>query len=64
MEIAGDAGVYFDPTNIVSIHDTVKRIIYDKELRKNLKLKGFQRVKNFSWEKAAEKTKSLYESII
>lgn len=63
-EIAGDAGVYFDPTNIVSIYDTVKRIIYDKELRKNLKLKGFQRVKNFSWEKAAEKTKSLYESII
>lgn len=63
-EIAGDAGVYFDPTDIVSIYDTVKRIIYDKELRKNLKLKGFQRVKNFSWEKAAEKTKSLYESII
>jgi len=63
-EIAGDAGVYFDPTNIVSIYDTVKRIIYDKELRKSLKLKGFQRVKNFSWEKTAEKTKSLYESII
>ncbi len=63
-EIAGDAGVYFDSANIVSIYDTVKRIIYDKELRKNLKLKGFQRVKNFSWKKAAEKTKSLYESII
>lgn len=63
-EIAGDAAIYFNPTDIVSIHDTVKRIIYDKELRKNLKLKGFQQIKNFSWEKAAEKTKSLYESII
>lgn len=63
-EIAGGAAAYFDPTNIVSIHDTVKRIIHDRELRRNLKLKGFQRVKNFSWEETAKKTKFLYESII
>jgi len=63
-EVAGDAAIYFDPTDKLSIFDSVQKVIYDNNLRDQLVYKGYQRVKEFTWEKTAEKTKKLYENIL
>ncbi len=63
-EVAGDAAEYFDPLDKISILNAVKKIAYDHGLRCKLKNKGYERLKNFSWEKTANQTKMLYKSIL
>lgn len=62
-EIAGDAGIYFDPYNSKSIAESIEKIICDKNLAAGLKEKGLQRLSDFSWEKAAEKTLEIYQKV-
>ncbi len=63
-EVAGDAAEYFDPADKMSISSAVKKVIYDHDLRSELKGKGHERLKGFSWEKTANNTKKLYQSIL
>ncbi|MFZ3169715.1 MAG: glycosyltransferase family 1 protein [Candidatus Methanoperedens sp.] len=63
-EVAGDAGIYFDPMDEFSIRETVSKIIYSEEIRKELQLKGFKQLEKFSWEKTAKETANLYRSLI
>lgn len=55
-EVAGEAAVYFDPHNKVEIKNAIKNVLLDKSLADNLKHKGFERLKQFSWGKCARKT--------
>lgn len=59
-EIAGDAAIYFDPKNIDSIHDTLRRVIENEDLRQNLINKGIERSEKYSWERTAQLTHELY----
>lgn len=63
-EVAGDAAMYFDPKSKVSVLSSIQKVIYDNNLRSQLINKGYQRVKEFTWEKTAKKTKKLYEDIL
>lgn len=63
-EVAGDAVVYFDPTDKLSMLNSIKKVIYDDKLRKQLIDKGIEREKEFTWEKTADKTKKIYEEIL
>jgi len=63
-EVAGEAGIYFDPTNKASIKDSIVKIIYDKKLQNELREKGKLQSQKFSWEKIAEKTKQLYSGLL
>ena len=62
-EVAGDAAIYFNPTDKLSILNSIQKVVYNEELRKKLICKGFQRVKKFTWRETAQKTKRIYESI-
>lgn len=62
-EVGGDAALYFDPTDVVSIRCTLEQVIQDQELRKNLIEKGFERSKEFTWEKVARQTKEVYAAV-
>jgi len=62
-EVAGEAACYFDPYSEESIRNAVLKILNDKAYREELINKGYEQVKKFSWEKTAEKTKKVYESI-
>jgi glycosyltransferase involved in cell wall biosynthesis len=55
-EVAGDAAIYFDPNNINEIKEAINKVLQDKSLSESLKLKGTQRLKEFSWKKCAEET--------
>ena len=63
-EIAGDAAFFFDPYDKDSISDSVKSVISNKNLRKEMINKGFERIKDFSWQETANRTKKLYKSLI
>lgn len=63
-EIAGEAAVYFNPLSTDQIYNAVMRILSDEQLRSTLIDKGQERLKLFSWDKAASKTLEVYKSII
>ena len=63
-EVTGDAAIYFDPTDKLSMLNSIQKVIYNDELKKQLINKGIERVKEFTWKKTAEKTKKLYEKIL
>jgi len=62
-EVAGDAGLYFDPYDQESIRKAVFNIISNKDARKDLIEKGHKRLKLFSWDKAASLTLKVYKSL-
>jgi glycosyltransferase involved in cell wall biosynthesis len=63
-EIAGDAGLYFDPYDLDSLIDSMVKILSSNSLRDELINKGMERGKLFSWRKTAEKTLMVYESVL
>jgi len=63
-EIAGNAGAYFDPHDQESVLFAVKNVIYNNSYAEKLVLAGQERLKSFSWEKAAKETISSYYKAI
>lgn len=60
-EVAGDAAVYFDPTNIEDMVDKISQVLDNDKLRKQLIEKGLKRYRLFSWQKLAEQTMEVYK---
>lgn len=63
-EIGGDASLYFNPEDTDSIADTLKTMIQDESLRRELTRKGLQRASKFSWQRCADSHYALYKSLI
>ena len=62
-EIGGDAAIYFNPNSISSIRESVKEVVYSSNLANDLRSKGKERIKLFSWEKNAALHLEVYKSI-
>ncbi len=62
-EVAGDAAVLADITDPTSFAQEIRRVLDDDRFREELIRHGKERVKQFSWEKAACETLSLYRKI-
>lgn len=63
-EIAGDAGIYFDPYSESSICNTINNVLKDDTKKREIIQLGFERLKMFSWDEAAQKTADIYHKII
>lgn len=63
-EIAGDAGLYFDPFDIESQEEAMEKVLSDSELKSSLIQKGRCRAAEFSWQKCADEHRRLYRSMI
>jgi len=61
-EVCGDAALYFDPLDKLSIRTAIERLISDTATCGRLKEKGLIRVKKFSWEKTAQELKTLLDN--
>ena len=55
-EIAGDAALLVDPTDVEAIADAMLQLSSDEALRQRLIQAGYENVNRFSWEKAARET--------
>ena len=63
-EVAGDAAILTDPLDVDAITKAIQQL-YDNPLyRKELVQKGLERVKQFTWEKTAERVANIYEQIL
>lgn len=54
-EIAGDAAILADPTDIDSIAMAMEQLANSENLRNELRQRGFEQVKKFTWKKTAER---------
>ena len=59
-EVAGNAAALVDPTEVGSIAEGIQKILRGP---KSFIEKGEKRVKNFSWEKTARETLSVYNEV-
>jgi len=59
-EILEKSALYFNPLDVDDIAQTIKKALLDENLRKNLKEKGFEQIKKYSWQKMAKEKLDLY----
>ncbi|MEM7130061.1 MAG: glycosyltransferase family 1 protein [Chloroflexota bacterium] len=62
-EVAGDAALLVDPLNVDEIASAMLRLSEDEALRQKLIAAGYENVKRFSWEKAAQETLAVLEKV-
>jgi glycosyltransferase involved in cell wall biosynthesis len=62
-EVAGDAAVLVNPEDVEALADAIVRVVEDQGLRDVLRAKGFDRVKQFTWDRAARRTMDVYREV-
>jgi glycosyltransferase involved in cell wall biosynthesis len=55
-EVVGDAALLVDPYDVEAIAHGIRRLVEDSALREELRRKGLERAKLFTWERTAELT--------
>ena len=62
-EILKDGGVYFDPLNVADIENALTKLIIKPQIRFKYSLVSSELVKQYSWQKCANKTFGFLKSI-
>lgn len=63
-EAGGDSALYFDPEDTKDMSSKIESVLTDKKLRDDMIEKGYQHIKKFTWEKAAEEVLEVVEQTI
>lgn len=63
-EVCGDAALYCDPYNSVDIAEKILCLISDPGLQTELRRKGIEQIRQYSWEKCIVKTCKIISNII
>lgn len=63
-EVVDYAGLLSDPNNIEDLADKIIQLINNRNLYKKLRKKGFRRVEQFTWKKAAEMYYNMYRKVL
>jgi glycosyltransferase involved in cell wall biosynthesis len=62
-EVVGDAALLVDPANWEEIAVAIHRLLSDDQLHAELRARGLQRARFFSWESAARRTMEVYQLV-
>lgn len=62
-EVVGDAALTIDPHNIDELTAAITRLIGDETLRAELRQKGFERARLYTWPKSAKKMLHIYQRL-
>jgi len=62
-EIAADAAIYFDPSSQQNMREAINIVFQNLGVQRTLRNAGFERVKQFSWEKTAQKMLKIYREV-
>ncbi len=63
-EVVGDAALLVDPSDVEAWAVALHRILTDDALWEELRTKGLERAKHFSWKKTAQETLAVYERVV
>jgi glycosyltransferase involved in cell wall biosynthesis len=61
--VAGEAAIKINPDDVAGLAENMSRLMDDRELADELRNKGFNNIKRFSWEQTAALTLQAYETI-
>lgn len=62
-EVAGDAAILVNPMEVFEIYEAMEALATKPQLREELKVKGEEQSRRFSWEKTAHQTLEIYKRI-
>ena len=62
-EVIDDAGTMVDPNNVTNMASKMYEILNNPDLRGDLIKKGLKRAQFFTWDKAANETYAVYDSM-
>jgi alpha-1,3-rhamnosyl/mannosyltransferase len=63
-EVAGDAALLVDPTDIRALAAAMERALTDEHLRAEMRARGLERARRFTWEEAARRTLDVYRRVL
>ena len=63
-EVVGDAALLIDPYEPESIADAMRRVLTDAALRDQLRARGFQRAREFSWDRSVRRVREIYGEVL
>ena len=62
-EVVGKAAVLVNPENVFEIMRALHRVLVDQALRDRLKVRGYEKAKQFSWEASAQQILRVYREV-
>ena len=62
-EVVGDAAQIVNPENVFDIARGIREVLLDQNLRSRLILRGFEQLKQFSWDHSASQVLEAYEDV-
>ncbi len=63
-EVCGDAGLLVNPENEDELAEALCLLARDEELRRDLAVRGLERARKFTWEKAVQATWAVYRELL
>jgi glycosyltransferase involved in cell wall biosynthesis len=63
-EVAGDAALLVDPTDVTALADAVLAIVEEDDLAAELRALGKERSLEFTWDRCAEQVAAIYSRVI
>ncbi len=62
-EVVGDAALLINPTNTHQLAQAILELLEDEPLREELRQKGYERARRFTWPKSASKMLTVYQRL-
>lgn len=59
-EVAGSAAIFVQPTDIVGLGEAIKRVLLDSRAARDMRRRGLERVRAFTWTHTARQTLDAY----
>ena len=63
-EIVADCALTVDPESAEAIGAAIRRLAHDESLRRELRQRGFDWVRPFTWERTARETLARYRDAV
>jgi glycosyltransferase involved in cell wall biosynthesis len=63
-EVVGDAAVLIDPLKTEAIADALRRVLNDSALREDLRQRGLERARHFSWDRSIRRVREIYGEVL
>jgi glycosyltransferase involved in cell wall biosynthesis len=62
-EVVGEAAILIDPQDVDALAQRIERVLEDRRLKEELRCRGLEQARKFSWEKTAAETARVYKQV-
>ncbi|MBU0721871.1 glycosyltransferase family 4 protein [Patescibacteria group bacterium] len=63
-EILGQAALYFNPEDEIDMKNKIEQALADEKLRENLRNRGYEQAKKYSWSRCTSQTLKVYKNCL